>query len=149
MAVVVSSLLETGPVVPFRMVSAAKLTIPEFPEPLGAGSLDFPEQYLSFWHALICFCFLLLFLWVGTHILLYCGCNKDKPFLYLCVISTFSTFEYLDPKLQFTSNEWRPWIGKKNQLRRGKIAVSSRHNYTITLLWLVQVHSCVRFTCQV
>ncbi len=46
MAIVVSSLLENGPMVPFRMVSAAKLTIPEFPEPIGAGSLDFSEQYL-------------------------------------------------------------------------------------------------------
>ena len=47
MAIVVSSLLENGPMVPFRMVSAAKLSIPEFPEPIRAGSLDFSEQYLS------------------------------------------------------------------------------------------------------
>ena len=46
MAIVVSSLLEKGPMVHFKMVSAVKLTTSEFPEPIGAGSLNFSEQYL-------------------------------------------------------------------------------------------------------
>ena len=37
----------------FKMVSAAKLTTPQFPEPIGAGSLNFSEQYL--WAILIDF----------------------------------------------------------------------------------------------
>ncbi len=40
------SLLESGPMVHFKMVSAVKLTTPEFPVPIGAGSLDFSKQYL-------------------------------------------------------------------------------------------------------
>ncbi len=50
MTMVVLSLLERGPMVHFKMVSAAKFTTPEFPEPIGAGSLDFSERYL--WHAI-------------------------------------------------------------------------------------------------
>ncbi len=48
MAMVVLFLLERGPMVHLNMVSAVKLTTPEFPVPIRAGSLDFFEQYLWF-----------------------------------------------------------------------------------------------------
>ena len=43
---IIQSLLERGPMVHFKMVSAVKLTTSEFNVPIRAGSLDFSERYL-------------------------------------------------------------------------------------------------------